>query len=72
MNDFTNKKSSSFIDADRGEESGARHAPPQKTSKKLIIIIKCKKSTKIEDPLPYFLTTPSTPPQKNLKMTVHL
>jgi hypothetical protein len=38
-----------------GERDGAPHVPPQKTSKNW------NKSTKIEDPLPDFLTTPSTP-----------
>jgi hypothetical protein len=31
-----------------------------------------KNNMKIEGPLPDFLTNPKYPPQKNLKMTVHL
>jgi hypothetical protein len=38
---------------------GAPHVPHQKTSKDWIV--KMQENTKIEDPLPYFLTTPSTP-----------
>jgi hypothetical protein len=40
-----------------GEER-AFHVPPQKTLKNWVI--KMKLNTKIQDPLPYFLTTPST------------
>ncbi len=52
-----------------GGRKGAPHVPPQKTLKNCNI--KMQQNTKIEDPLPDFLTTPCTP-QKNLKMTVHL
>jgi hypothetical protein len=46
---------------------GEPHIPPQKTSKNWIIKIKHE-----NEPTARFSHNPKYPPQKNLKMTVHL
>jgi hypothetical protein len=52
-----------------GGRREAPHVPPQKTLKNLVI--KIQQNTKREYP-PRFSHNPKYPPQKSLKITVHL